>query len=259
MIRVVLGGATGKMGRMVCEMIQNEKDMNLVGAMIDPREESFGKEIYPGVVARGQDDIKNVLKDADVYVDITAPGPASNIIHKIPAMGVNMVIGTTGIPEDAIRKMKDEISRNKTSAVHSANFAIGVNIFWKMCESLAASLEGYDIEIIEVHHNQKKDAPSGTALEAAKRMMKVTGREELMCGREGIVGARGKEIGIHSVRCGDVVGDHTVMFAGSGEIIELKHQAGSRESFAKGFIKAIRWIHNKKDGAVHNMSEVLGL
>ena len=259
MIRVALGGATGKMGRMVCDMIQNEKDMKLVGAMIDPREESFGKEIYPGVIAKGQDDLKSVLENADVYVDITAPGPASNIIHKIPSMGVNIVLGTTGIPEDALKKMRDEISKNGTSAVHSANFAVGVNIFWKMCESLATALDGYDAEIIEVHHNQKKDSPSGTALEAAKRIMNATGINDLKYGREGIVGERGREIGIHSVRCGDVVGDHTVIFAANGEVIEFKHRAGSRESFAKGFIKAIRWVHDKKDGTVHNMSEVLGL
>jgi len=240
-------------------MIQNEKDMRLVGAMIDPREESFGKEIYPGVVAMGQDDLKKVLEDADVYVDITAPIPAANILSKIPSMGVNMVIGTTGIPDDAVRKMRDEISRCNTSAVHSANFAVGVNIFWKACEDLARALGDYDIEVIEVHHNQKKDAPSGTALEAAKRMMKVTGIDDLKHGREGIVGARGREIGMHSIRCGDVVGDHTVMFAADGEVIELKHRAGSRDSFAKGFIRSIRWIHDKKDGKVHDMSEVLGL
>jgi len=200
-----------------------------------------------------------VLKDADVYVDITAPSAAANVITRIPSMGVNMVIGTTGIPEDAVRRMNDEISKHGTSAVHSANYAIGVNIFWKMCESLAASLKDYDIEITEIHHNQKKDAPSGTALEAAKRMMRITGIDELRHGREGITGERGKEIGIHSIRCGDVVGDHTVMFAGNSEIIELRHRAGSRESLAKGFIQAIRWVHGKKDGKVHDMEEVLGL
>ena len=259
MIRIALGGATGKMGRTVCDMIMNEKDMELVGAMIDPREESFGKEIYPGVIAKGQDSLKDVLENADVYVDITAPMAAANIIHKIPRLGVNMVIGTTGIPEDIVKKMGSEISECGTSAVHSANFAIGVNIFWKMCETLAAALDDYDIEVIETHHNQKKDAPSGTALEAAKRMMKVTGITELKHGREGMTDGRGREIGMHSLRCGDVVGDHTVIFAGNAEMIELKHRAGSREALAKGFIKAIRWVHDKKDGKVHNMEEVLGL
>ena len=259
MINVALGGATGKMGRMVCDMIQNSDDMKLVGAMIAPFEKEFGKEIYPGVTAMGTDDLKKVLENADVYVDITAAEPASKVITKIPSMGVNMVIGTTGIPGNVIQDMNDSVRANKTSAVLSANYAIGVNIFWRMCEIMAGALKDYDIEVIEAHHNQKKDAPSGTAMEAVKRMMKVTGIDDVVYGREGMPGARGREIGVHAVRGGDVVGDHTVMFAGSGEVIELKHRAGSREAFAKGFMQSIRWIHNKKDGKIHDMSEVLGL
>jgi len=259
MINVALGGATGKMGRMVCDIIQVSKDMRLVGAMIDPSEESFGKEIYPGVIAKGPNDLKSVVENADVYVDITAPQAAANVITKIPAMGVNMVIGTTSIPDDAVRKMRDEISKHRTSAVHSANFAVGVNVFWRMCETLASALGDYDIEVIETHHNQKKDAPSGTAAEAVRRMMKVTGKEDVLYGREGIVGARKKEICVHAVRGGDVVGDHTVMFIGGGERIEITHRAGTREAFAKGFIESIRWVYGKKDGKVHDLSEVLGL
>ena len=258
-MKIALGGATGKMGRTVCELIQKDKNMKLVGAMIDPSEEAFGKEIYPGVVARGPDDLKKVLEDADVYVDITAPAAAAKIIGKIPSMGVNMVIGTTGIPDDAVRKMREEISKCRTSAVHSANFSIGVNIFWKMCETLAASLKDYDIEVVEMHHNQKKDAPSGTAAEAVKRMMNAVGKRDVIYGREGITGARGKEICVHALRGGDVFGDHTVIFAGSGETMELTHRAGSRDALAKGFMEAIRWVYGKKDGAVHDMSEVLSI
>ena len=259
MINVALGGATGKMGRTICDMMQKSKDLKLTGAMIDPREEAFGKEIYPGVIAMGPDDLKKVLKDADVYVDITAPQAAANVISKIPAMGVNMVIGTTAIPEDAIKKMREAVSKNKTSAVHSANYAMGVNVFWKMCETLAAALRGYDIEVIETHHNQKIDAPSGTAMEAVRRMRKVVDVDEVRFGREGLTGARKKEICVHSVRCGDVYGDHAVIFGGAGEVIELKHKAGSRDALAKGFIESIRWIYGKKDGKVHEVSEVFGL
>jgi len=259
MINVALGGATGKMGRMVCDMIQNSSDMKLVGAMIAPTEKEFGKEIYPGVIAMGTDDLKKVVENADVYVDITAAEPASKVITKVPSMGVNMVIGTTAIPDDVIQKMKNSVSEHGTSTVLSANYAIGVNIFWKMCEILAGALKDYDIEVIETHHNQKRDAPSGTAMEAVKRMMKVTWIDDVVYGREGMPGARGREIGVHAIRCGDVVGDHTVMFAGSGEVIELKHKAGSRDAFAKGFMESIRWIAGKKDGRVHDMSEVLGL
>ena len=259
MINVALGGATGKMGRMVCDMIQNSNDMKPVGAMIAPFEKEFGTEIYPGVVAMGPDDLKKVLENADVYVDITAAEPASKVITKVPAMGVNMVIGTTGISAGVIQDMNGSVHQHKTSAVLSANYAIGVNIFWRMCEIMAEALKDYDIEVIETHHNQKKDAPSGTAMEAVKRMMRVTGIDDVVCGREGMPGARKREIGVHAVRGGDVVGDHTVMFAGSGEVIELKHKAGSRDAFAKGFMESIRWIAGKKDGRVHDMSEVLGL
>ncbi|MDR0335315.1 MAG: 4-hydroxy-tetrahydrodipicolinate reductase [Methanomassiliicoccaceae archaeon] len=259
MMNIALGGATGKMGRTVCDMMRNYKDMRLVGAMIDPREEAFGKEIYPGVIAKGPDSLKEVLENADVYVDITAPQAAANVITKIPAMGVNMVIGTTAIPEDAVRKMWDEVKKNGTSAVHSANFAVGVNVFWKICEELASMLKGYDIEVVEVHHKHKIDAPSGTAMEAVKRMRKAVDVDNVIFGREGLTGARKNEICVHSVRCGDVVGDHTVMFAGNTEVMELKHKAGSREALAKGFIEAIRWVYGRKDGKVHDMSEVLGL
>ncbi|MDR0791023.1 MAG: 4-hydroxy-tetrahydrodipicolinate reductase [Methanomassiliicoccaceae archaeon] len=259
MVNVALGGATGKMGRMVCDIIQSSRDMRLVGAMIAPEEELFGKEIYPGVIARGIDDLKKVVENADVYVDITAAGPASKVITKVPSLGVNMVIGTTGIPENVIQNMRDEVAKCKTSAVLSANYAVGVNVFWRMCEILAAALKDYDIEVIEAHHNQKRDAPSGTAMEAVKRMMSVTGINDMVYGREGMPGARKREIGVHAVRGGDIVGDHTVMFAGSGEIIELRHRAGSREAFAKGFIESIRWVSGKKDGKVHDLTEVLGL
>jgi len=259
MINVALGGASGKMGHTICDIIQNSKDMRLVGAMIAPNEPMFGKEIYPGIIAKGQDSLDEVLENADVYVDITAPKAAANIITKIPAKGVNIVLGTTGISDDVLNKMRDEIAKNKTSAVHSANFAIGVNVFWKMCEILAASLNGYEIEVIEAHHNQKIDAPSGTAMEAVRRMKKITEIEDVKFGREGLTGARGREIGVHSIRGGDIVGDHTVMFIGSGERIELKHSMGSRDALAKGFIESIKWVNGKKDGKVHDLNEVLGL
>jgi 4-hydroxy-tetrahydrodipicolinate reductase len=128
-----------------------------------------------------------------------------------------------------------------------------------MCEILAGSLNGYDIEVIEAHHNQKIDAPSGTAMEAVKRMQKITGIETVEFGREGLVGARKKEIGVHSIRGGDIVGEHTAIFIGSGERIELKHTMASRDALAKGFIDSIRWVYGKKDGKVHDLNEVIGL
>ena len=259
MINVAVGGASGKMGRTVCEMIMGSDDMRLTGAMVAPEESIANKEIFPGIIAYTTKNLNDALKGADVYVDITAPSAAAEIIGRIPKLGVNMVIGTTSIPTDAVTAMEKEVLKNKTSAVMSSNFAIGVNVFWKMCGMLASALEGYDIEVTEMHHNQKKDAPSGTAQEAVRRMTGAIGEKEIIYGREGIPGARGKEICVHSLRGGDVVGDHTVIFAGNKEIIELRHRAVSRDVFAGGFIKAIRWVYGKKDGKVHGMGEVLEL
>ena len=139
------------------------------------------------------------------------------------------------------------------------NFSVGVNVFWKACEVLARSLDGYEVEIIEVHHDKKKDAPSGTAMKAADIISKVTDMDKMVYGRQGVVGAEGKEIGIHSVRAGDVVGEHTIIFAGNKERIELTHRAHSREAFAEGCVTAIRWVCRQKDGKVTLMAEVLGL
>ena len=140
----------------------------------------------------------------------------------------------------------------------SPNFSVGVNVFWKACEVLAKALDGYEVEIIEVHHDKKKDAPSGTAMKAADIISQATDVDKYVYGRQGAVGARGKEIGIHAVRAGDVVGEHTVIFAGNRERIELTHRAHSREAFAEGCITAIRWVNGRKDGEVHTMAEVLG-
>ena len=244
MISVAVGGATGKLGRMVCDMINSSEDMTLTGAIVSPAGKNIGCELYNGVKAKGPDDLENVLENADVYVDLTSPDAASKIIARVPATGTNMIIGTTSIPDDIIKKMSSEVSVNGTSALISSNFAIGVNVFWDMCGKLASLLKGYDTEIIETHHIQKKDSPSGTSREIVKRIMKASGDTR-------------KDICVHSVRAGDVVGDHTVIFAGNKEVIELKHKAVSREAFAMGCLRSIRWIHGKRDGTVHEMSEVL--
>jgi len=143
--------------------------------------------------------------------------------------------------------------------VFAPNFSVGVNVFFKACGELARSLPDYEVEIVEVHHDLKKDAPSGTAKRAAEIIGQATDNMNFIYGREGNVGARGKEIGIHSVRAGDVVGEHTVIFAGKKERIELTHRAHSRETFAEGCVLAIRWAAGRSDGKVHGMNEVLGI
>jgi 4-hydroxy-tetrahydrodipicolinate reductase len=233
--------------------------MKLEGCIVSDNGGNIGREIYPGIIAKGKDSLIDMMKSADVYVDLTSPEAAAQIIEKIPATGANIVVGTTAIPKETLERLSENVSRNKTSAVVSANFSIGVNVFWKICEEMAKYLPDYDIEIIESHHNAKKDAPSGTAVEALKRLQDLTGIEKVVNGREGVVGARTREIGIHAIRAGDIIGDHTVLFAKNMERLELTHKLVSREALAKGCIESIRWISDKKDGKVHGMNEVLGI
>jgi 4-hydroxy-tetrahydrodipicolinate reductase len=258
-IRVCVAGATGKLGSMVCSLVQARPDMRLVGAIVSTSGGHVGKEIAPGVVAVGPEGLEAALKVTDVFVDVTNPAVAPGNLALASAMGVNCVVGTTSIGEDALNDFSAKVGQQRTSAVVSPNFSVGVNVFWKACEVLARSLDGYEVEIIEVHHDKKKDAPSGTAMKAADIISKATDVDKFVYGRQGIVGARGKEIGIHSVRAGDVVGEHTVIFAGNRERIELTHRAHSREAFAEGCITAIGWVSSRKDGKVHSMAEVLGI
>jgi len=259
MIRVVVGGATGRMGGVVCNMIHSSDDLELVGAVAAPFESTIGSEIYPGVIVMTPDKIPELLKNADVYVDLTAPQAAAETVPTIPKNGVAVVLGTTAVPQAAQDKLAENVSKYGTSAIVTSNFAIGVNVFWIIAEQMAKMLKDYDIEIIESHHSAKRDSPSGTAAETVKRIQKVTGIENVVYGRSGVTEGRGREIGVHSIRAGDLVGDHTVMFAGNMESLSLTHTAVSRDVLARGCLACIRWISGKKDGKVHNMKEVLGL
>ena len=259
MIRVTVAGATGKLGKLVCDMVVAADDMELVGAIVSENGGHVGKELYPGIVAQAPSALGGLLKDTDVYVDLTTPAAASKVIPGIASTGTNLILGTTAVDKEAIDAMTAATERYGTSSLISSNFAIGVNVFWKTCETLAKALPDYDIEVIEAHHNMKKDAPSGTAAEAVRRLQKASGIDDVVYGREGVTGPRKREIGVHSIRAGNIVGDHTVIFAGNMERIELTHRAISREVFAAGCVQAIRWLSDKKDGRVHDMEEVLGL
>jgi len=259
LIDVVVGGATGKLGKLVCDLIVGSDDLRLTGAIVSENGGNAGKELYPGITAVTPDSLGSLLRDTDVYVDLTTPAAASMIVGSVPETGANVVLGTTAVDPETIEQLTRNVERYNTSALISANFALGVNVFWKMCGMLAASLPDYDIELIEAHHDMKKDAPSGTATEALRRLQEASGIRKTVYGREGVTGPRGREIGVHSIRAGDIVGDHTVMFAGNMERIEITHRAISRETFAKGCIQSVRWISRRKDGRIHNMDEVLGL
>jgi 4-hydroxy-tetrahydrodipicolinate reductase len=259
LIKVVVGGATGKLGRLVCELVANQPDMQLVGGVVSPGSESIGRRLSSGAEIAGSDRLTDAVRDADVYVDLTSPAAAEMNLPAVRREGLNLVVGTTGLSAQSLASLEASLGADGTAAVVAPNFSVGVNVFFKTCQSLARALPGYDVEIVEVHHNMKKDAPSGTARRAAEIISEAMGVERIVCGREGQVGARGKEIGIHSVRAGDVVGEHTVIFAGRKERLELTHRAHSREALAEGCVMAIRWIADKKDGRIHSMEEVLGL
>ncbi|MDF1532682.1 MAG: 4-hydroxy-tetrahydrodipicolinate reductase [ANME-2 cluster archaeon] len=263
MIRAAVTGACGRMGTLIIQNILAAQDIELSAAFdITNLGMDVGEAVgsgQMGVPVSNPDDMENVIKDSltQVVIDFTiATASAGNVVRATNA-GANLVVGTTGFNEEQMRQMRHAISDNGVAAVISPNFAVGVNIFWELLREAAGKLEGFDVEIMEVHHNKKKDAPSGTAVKAAQVINDVLGGREYVYGRKGIA-PRGDEIGIHAVRGGDVVGDHTVMFFGDGERIEVRHQAHSRQAFAGGAIRAAMWVMGQPPG-VYGMADVLGL
>ena len=259
MIRVLVAGASGRLGSLICEGVARQKDMQLVGGIVSAEGGHAGQLLAGGVNASTPDALPELLRSTDVFVDVTSPAAMERNVPQAVKAGVNCVVGTTGLSPSSIEVMERMVAERGTSAVLTPNFSVGVNVFWKSCEMLARALPEYEVEIIELHHDKKKDAPSGTAKRAVEIISAATGVEKVVNGREGMVGPRGREIGVHAVRLGDVVGEHTVIFAGNKERLELTHRAHSREALSEGSLLAIRWVAGKKDGHVHSMAEVLGL
>ena len=254
MIRVAVTGALGRMGSLVIEEIKKSEDMELVAGFDI---QGTGKMLLGDVRVSEATDLNEVLTltKPDVLIDFTSAPASVKTACTAAELGINLVVGTTGFTGEQLGQMKSAIDGH-AAAVISPNFSVGVNVFWRLLAVAAAALKDYDIEVIEAHHNQKKDAPSGTALAAVDVLKNAAGIEEIVHGRKGLA-LRGKEIGVHAVRAGDIVGDHTVLFAGPGERLEIKHQAHSRTAFASGAIRAARWIAKAKPG-VYSMSDVLG-
>ena len=272
MIKVAVTGAAGRMGSGIIRKISEQDDMEVVAAIEMPNTPLAGEDagikagIGPiGVEFTGSENLEKVLKEseADVLVDFTIAFAAVETIERASACGVNLVVGTTGMDEEQMERNYENIKKNNVKAVISSNMAIGVNVFFNTLKKLAPILNDFDIEIIEAHHNQKKDAPSGTAVTAFEVVAEALERnpqEVGVYGREGLVGKRTKEeIGVHAIRGGDIVGDHTVMFIGDGERLEITHRAHRREVFIAGVIRAIRYVGNAQPGTVSNMNDVLGL
>ncbi|HII07299.1 MAG TPA: 4-hydroxy-tetrahydrodipicolinate reductase [Methanotrichaceae archaeon] len=252
-VKIAVAGSKGRMGQLIMEEIRKFEDLELV-AGFDLL--GVGDPLDGGVSVSDSSDLADVLQKsgAQVLIDFTTPIATVENVRVAANLGVNLVVGTTGFSEDQKKEMARAIE-GRVAAVISPNFSVGVNLFWKLIEVAARSLEGYDIEVIEAHHRNKMDAPSGTAAEAVKVLAKATGRIEVVYGREGR-GLRGDEIGVHAVRAGDIVGDHTVLFAGPGERLEIKHQAHSRQAFASGAVRSARWVTGIPNG-IYAMADVL--
>ncbi|MEW5766428.1 MAG: 4-hydroxy-tetrahydrodipicolinate reductase [bacterium] len=265
MIRVIVPGATGKMGSAITRLVCLERDMELAGVTEREKHPCLGADIGPliGLEEKGvvlSDDLSAIIDRADVLIDFTTPEASISHLKLALQAGKAMVIGTTGFGSYHLQQLK-EVS--KTIPVVSApNMAVGVNLLLKLVKTAAAVLgEYYDCEIIEAHHHHKHDAPSGTALRLAKIVAEILGRDLEKVGtygRKGMIGPRPREeIGISVIRGGDVVGEHTVLFLGEGERLELTHQASSREIFARGALRAARFVSQAFPG-LYDMGDVLG-
>ena len=265
MLNIAVAGASGRMGRMLIEAIQEAPDMRLAGALDVPGSPFIGQDagafagILTGVVI--EDSIKHGLHNADLLIDFTRPEGTLQHLEYCAANGKQMVIGTTGFDEAG--KAAIRAAGEKIGIVFAPNMSVGVNVTLKLLEMAARSFsEGYDIEIVEAHHRHKVDAPSGTALRMGEVIADAIGRDLKECavyGREGVTGERDPStIGFATVRGGDVVGDHTVMFLGTGERIEISHKSSSRVTYAHGSLRAARFLADKPHG-LFDMQDVLGL
>jgi 4-hydroxy-tetrahydrodipicolinate reductase len=253
-IRVAVCGANGRMGTLILDEIKKSGDLEIVAGFDVAGE---GKALFGGVTVSHALRLPEVLGKVkpDILIDFTTASAATENVCTAAASGVNLVVGTTGFSEEQLKRMHKAIADGKVAAVISPNYSLGVNLFWRLLAVAAEVLQDYDVEIIEAHHNQKKDAPSGTALAALEVLKSALGKDEVVYGRKGLA-LRGKEIGVHAVRAGDIVGDHTILFAGPGERLEIRHQAHSRTAFATGAVKAAGWVANARPG-VYTMADVL--
>ncbi len=266
MAKVAIVGAAGRMGRALLQATDERSDLSLVAAVEHGDSPLIGTDA--GLLNGGQTtgvivspDLAGAATLADVIIDFTRPGPTLSMLAVAVERQKAVVIGTTGFSDDQKRQISDAAAR--IPIVFAANFSIGVTLSLKLLETAASILgEEYDIEIIETHHRYKVDAPSGTALKMGEVIADSLNRDLKSCavfGREGHTGERDqKTIGFETVRGGDVVGDHTVLFAGIGERLEITHRASNRMTFAGGAARAAAWVANREPG-LYDMGHVLDL
>ncbi|MDB5917243.1 MAG: 4-hydroxy-tetrahydrodipicolinate reductase [Massilia sp.] len=264
-LKIAVAGASGRMGRMLVEAIAAAPDVQLSGALDVAASPALGQDAgaflgRPAGVAITSS-LDAALAGARCLIDFTRPEGTLAHLAYCAEHGIAMVIGTTGF--DDAGKAAIQAAAEKTAIVFAPNMSVGVNVTLKLLEMAAKSFaEGYDIEIVEAHHRHKVDAPSGTALKMGEVIADALGRDLKQCavyGREGVTGARDPStIGFATIRGGDIVGDHTVLFAGDGERIEISHKSSSRVTYAHGALRAARFLADKTTG-LYDMRDVLGL
>ena len=264
-MKIAVAGASGRMGRMLIEAIRNAPDAVLAGALDVTGAPGLGADAAAflgedaGVLI--SDSMDQALAKADYLIDFTRPEGTLKHLEYCAANGIKMIIGTTGF--DDAGKAAIAAAAKHTAVVFAPNMSVGVNVTMKLLEMAAKSFaEGYDIEIVEAHHRHKVDAPSGTALQMGEVVARALGRDLKEVGvfaREGVTGERDpSSIGFATIRGGDIVGDHTVLFAGIGERIEISHKSSSRVTYANGSLRAARFLAGR-DSGLYDMQDVLGL
>lgn len=263
---IIIVGAAGRMGKHLVQAVQAEPGAVLTGAVEIPGNPAVGADagITAGLAAADcviRDRLQDVLKEGDTVIDFTQPDSTIKNLKLVQERNAKAVIGTTGLSAEQAKEIQE--CSSVIPVVFASNMSVGMNLLFRLVRDAARILgNDYDIEIVEAHHRYKKDAPSGSAktlAEAAAEGRSLDLTSSAVYGREGMPGERGKEeIGIHAVRAGDIVGDHTVLFSTLGERVELRHQAHSRNTFAKGAVRAALWMAGKPAG-LYNMQDVLGL
>lgn len=264
-LKIAVAGANGRMGRILVEAIAEAPDTVLAGALGTPGSPSVGSDAgafsgkLTGVAIAS--DLSRGLAEAQFLIDFTRPEGTLKHLAYCAEHGIKLIIGTTGFDEAG--KAAIRAAAEKTAIVFAPNMSVGVNVTMKLLELAAKSLsEGFDIEIVEAHHRHKVDAPSGTALKMGEVIADALGRDLKECavyGREGVTGERDPStIGFATIRGGDIVGDHTVLFAGTGERIEISHKSSSRVTYAHGALRAARFLADKSSG-LYDMQDVLAL
>jgi 4-hydroxy-tetrahydrodipicolinate reductase len=266
MVNCIVAGVAGRMGGRICDILLQTDGTDVTGATEAPGNELVGMDIgdYLGLGAKGSvigDSMDKVIDQGDVLIDFTFPAVSLPNLRVCAEHGRAAVVGTTGFSDEELGELSDIVQ--KIPIVFAPNMSVGVNLLLKVLKDMASVLdEDYDIDIVEAHHRHKKDAPSGTALKMAEMCAAGRGKDLSDVGvycRHGNIGERTRgEIGIQTLRIGDVVGEHTVIFGTMGERIEITHKASSRDVFARGAVRAAQWVAGKPAG-LYNMHDVLGI